>query len=172
MDVYRPQTSGGYRVWRHFAKGTSGCDLRSSATRPAGVWQGAGQQSRAVECVMIIWGFRQRVLQLAMVTFLCGQCSNPSAHALRKAVNKFTLFFIPLFPISTKYFTQCTFCGCTNRITKEQADQVLAQAAPQQQGAPQQYQYPQQPQGQAPQQQYPQQPQPPQASQPQQPYQP
>jgi len=105
---------------------------------------------------MIIWGFRQRVLQLAMVTFLCGQCSNPSAHALRKAVNKFTLFFIPLFPISTKYFTQCTFCGCTNRITKEQADQVLAQSAAQQ-PAPQQY--PPQQQYAPPQQQYPPQPQ-------------
>jgi hypothetical protein len=115
---------------------------------------------------MIIWGFRQRVLQLAMVTFLCGQCSNPSAHALRKAVNKFTLFFIPLFPISTKYFTQCTFCGCTNRITKDQADQVLAQNAPQQQGDPQQQypqqQYPQQPQAQLEQQPHASQPQPPQ----------
>jgi hypothetical protein len=112
---------------------------------------------------MIIWGFRQKVLQLAMVTFLCGQCSNPSAHALRKAVNKFTLFFIPLFPISTKYFTQCTFCGCTNRITKDQADQVLAQNAPQQQGAPQQpypqaQQEPQVPQVQQAQPQPPQQP--------------
>jgi hypothetical protein len=114
---------------------------------------------------MIIWGFRQRILQLAMVTFLCGQCSNPTAHAVRKAVNKFTLFFIPLFPISVKYFTQCTFCGCTNRMSKEQTDQVLAQNTNQQQYPQQQPQYPQQIQ--QPQQQYqaPQQPQAPQGPQ-------
>jgi hypothetical protein len=111
---------------------------------------------------MIIWGFRQKVLQLAMVTFLCGQCSNPTAHALRKAVNKFTLFFIPLFPISVKYFTQCTFCGCTNRMTKEQAEQALAQNGAQSQQPQAQYPQQQYPQQQYPPQQYPQQQYPPQ----------
>ena len=81
---------------------------------------------------MIIFGFRGKVFQLAMVTFVCGNCSNQAAQALRKVVNKFTLFFIPLFPVSTKYFTQCTFCGVENRLTKEQADQVLAMGALQQ----------------------------------------
>lgn len=79
--------------------------------------------------MLLIWGYRTRILQLAMVTFLCGQCRNPSAHALRKRVTKFTLFFIPLFPISVKYFTQCTFCGCTNRITKEDAVRIQEQEA-------------------------------------------
>ncbi|WP_158886484.1 zinc-ribbon domain-containing protein [Amycolatopsis anabasis] len=105
---------------------------------------------------MLIWGYRQKVLHLAMATFLCGTCGNPTAHALRRAVTKFTLFFIPLFPIHSKYFTQCTFCGATNRLTKDQAQQVLATAQPAQdqaahQPAPQQpqphpqYQHPHQP---------------------------
>lgn len=97
---------------------------------------------------MIIWGFRQNVHQLGMATYLCGQCSNPTAHALRKAVSKFTLFFIPLFPINIKYFTQCTFCGSTNRLTKEQAEQVQAQNVGQHQ---QQQPYPQQQYSQPPQ---------------------
>lgn len=93
--------------------------------------------------MLLIWGYRTRVLQLAMVTFLCGRCGNPAAHALRKAVMKFTLFFIPLFPINVKYTTQCTFCGATNRLTKEQALQAEAQGASQQpamQPPPVQYQ--------------------------------
>ena len=96
--------------------------------------------------MLLIWGYRTRVLQLAMVTFLCGRCSNPSAHALRKAVTKFTLFFIPLFPINVKYTTQCTFCGATNKLTKEQALQAEAQGASQQPALqqPQQAQYQQQ----------------------------
>ena len=79
---------------------------------------------------MIIFGTKGYLYQLAILTLVCGQCGNPSAHALRKRITKFTLFFVPLFPISTKYVTQCTFCGAEQKLVKEQADQLLAQAAP------------------------------------------
>jgi hypothetical protein len=81
---------------------------------------------------MIIFGTRSYLYQLAIMTLVCGHCGNPSAHTLKKYVTKFTLFFVPLFPFSTKYLTQCTFCGASQRTTKEQADQLLAQNA----GAP------------------------------------
>jgi hypothetical protein len=71
-----------------------------------------------------------------MITLLCGRCGNPSAHALRKRVVKFTLFFIPLFPISSKYSTQCTFCGAQTQMPKEQAEQLQAQIASQAQPQP------------------------------------
>lgn len=97
--------------------------------------------------MLLIWGWRTKIFQLAMVTFLCGVCGNPAAHAISKAVTKFTLFFIPLFPVGVKYSTQCTFCGAQNRITKEQALQATAQDAVQQppvyQQQPQQFQHPQ-----------------------------
>ncbi|MGW1491656.1 zinc-ribbon domain-containing protein [Streptomyces sp. NPDC002402] len=98
---------------------------------------------------MIIFGSRGYLYQLAILTLVCGHCGNPSAHTLRKYVTKFTLFFIPLFPFSTKFSTQCTFCGMEQRITKEQAEQLQAQAAgvqPQAQG----YGQPQQQPGQHP----------------------
>jgi hypothetical protein len=95
---------------------------------------------------MLIWGWRTRIYVLAMTTFLCGRCGNPASHAVRKAVTKFTLFFIPLFPIGVKYTAQCTFCGIENRIPKEDAVRLQAQEeqgqAAQQQAAPG---YPQQP---------------------------
>ena len=78
---------------------------------------------------MIIFGTRGYLYQLAIMTLLCGHCGNPSAHALRKRVMKFTLFFVPLFPISVKYLTQCTFCGYEQKVTSEQADQLQAQTA-------------------------------------------
>ncbi|MFJ9354325.1 zinc-ribbon domain-containing protein [Streptomyces mirabilis] len=98
---------------------------------------------------MIIFGTRGYLYQLAIMTLVCGRCGNPSAHTLRKRVTKFTLFFVPLFPISSKYATQCTFCGAEQKATKEQAEQLQAQAASahaaQQYGQPQQPQQPQQP---------------------------
>ncbi|MFG2722793.1 zinc-ribbon domain-containing protein [Streptomyces sp. NPDC048416] len=87
---------------------------------------------------MIIFGTRGYLYQLAMLTLVCGNCGNPAAHAVRKYVTKFTLFFVPLFPFSTKFRTQCTFCGLQQQITKEQAEGLLAQpAGPQQYGQPQ-----------------------------------
>ncbi|GAA1432535.1 zinc-ribbon domain-containing protein [Streptomyces thermospinosisporus] len=77
---------------------------------------------------MIIFGTKGYLYQLAILTLVCGQCGNPAAHTLRKRVTKFTLFFVPLFPISTKYTTQCTFCGAEQRVTEEQAAQLQAQA--------------------------------------------
>ncbi|MER0448255.1 zinc-ribbon domain-containing protein [Streptomyces sp. Edi4] len=87
---------------------------------------------------MIIFGTRSYLYQLAMLTLVCGNCGNPAAHAVRKYVTKFTLFFVPLFPFSTKFRTQCTFCGLQQQITKEQAEGLLAQpVAPQSYGQPQ-----------------------------------
>lgn len=78
---------------------------------------------------MIIFGTKGYLYQLAILTLVCGRCGNPAAHALRKRVTKFTLFFVPLFPVSTKYATQCTFCGAEQKVTKEQAEQLQAQDA-------------------------------------------
>ncbi|MGW7463125.1 zinc-ribbon domain-containing protein [Streptomyces xantholiticus] len=78
---------------------------------------------------MIIFGTKGYIYQLAILTLVCGHCGNPSAHTLRKRVTKFTLFFVPLFPFSTKYATQCTFCGAEQQITPAQAEQLQLQAA-------------------------------------------
>ncbi|MEU3602983.1 zinc-ribbon domain-containing protein [Streptomyces sp. NPDC006798] len=78
---------------------------------------------------MIIFGTKGYLYQLAIVTLVCGQCGNPAAHTLRKRVSKFTLFFVPLFPFSTKYGTQCTFCGAESQLNQQQAEALQAQAA-------------------------------------------
>lgn len=99
---------------------------------------------------MIIFGTKGYLYQLAILTLVCPRCGNPSAHALRKRVTKFTLFFVPLFPVSTKYSTQCTFCGAESKLSQEQAEQLQAQDAGgpgggQPYGQPQQHQQPYRP---------------------------
>ncbi|MEJ1198071.1 MULTISPECIES: zinc-ribbon domain-containing protein [unclassified Streptomyces] len=93
---------------------------------------------------MIIFGTKGYLYQLAILTLVCGQCGNPSAHTLRKRVTKFTLFFVPLFPFSTKYLTQCTFCGAEQQVSKEQAEQLQTQAVSGQGGPGQAHGQPQQ----------------------------
>ncbi|MFJ6760808.1 MULTISPECIES: zinc-ribbon domain-containing protein [unclassified Streptomyces] len=81
---------------------------------------------------MIIFGTAGYLYQLAILMLTCRHCGTPAAHTVRKYVTKFTLFFVPLFPISTKFATQCTFCGMEQEVPKEWAEQSQAQAA----GAP------------------------------------
>nr|WP_206441327.1 zinc-ribbon domain-containing protein [Streptomyces boncukensis] len=63
-----------------------------------------------------------------MLNLLCAFCGNPAAHALRKKVTKFSLFFIPLFPVTpAKHTLQCTFCGGMSEVSKENAEAWTAQ---------------------------------------------
>ncbi|MET9959567.1 zinc-ribbon domain-containing protein [Streptomyces sp. NPDC006326] len=78
---------------------------------------------------MIIFGTAGYLYQLAVLMLTCRHCGNPAAHAVRKYVTKFTLFFVPLFPISTRFVTQCTFCGIEQEVPQEWAEQSQAQTA-------------------------------------------
>jgi zinc ribbon protein len=89
---------------------------------------GDSDTNAAKAALLIVYGYRRFFRQLAMVMLVCQSCGNPAAHALRKLVTWFTLFFIPLFPCApTRYSIQCTFCGMQNRLSKQQALQLTAQ---------------------------------------------
>lgn len=77
---------------------------------------------------MLIWGWQRRVHTLAMITLVCVNCGNPAAHALRKLVTKFTLFFIPLFPLSTKHYLECTWCGISSNVPAQHINDLLGRA--------------------------------------------
>lgn len=75
---------------------------------------------------MLIFGTREKITRLLTTVLDCGHCGNHGAHALDKVVNRFTLFFIPVFPFSTKYVLVCAFCGIAQKLSKEQAQQLQA----------------------------------------------
>ncbi|MER5727130.1 zinc-ribbon domain-containing protein [Streptomyces sp. NPDC002138] len=108
---------------------------------------------------MIIFGTKLYVYQLAILTLTCRHCGNVAAHMLTKHVSKFTLFFVPLFPFSKTYATQCTFCGMEQVVPQQWAEESQAQAAAAAAAAPGEaphygaYGQPQQPQPQHPYQQ-------------------
>jgi len=77
---------------------------------------------------MFIWGWRTASTMLATVMFMCQRNGQPAAHHVYKRVTKFTLFFIPLFPINTKYVVECTLCGESRQVSKEDATQIAAGA--------------------------------------------
>jgi zinc-ribbon family len=79
--------------------------------------------------MIILFGFRRRATRLATIFVMCAYCHTPAAHALTRTRRYFTLFFIPVIPLGTKYITTCTMCGHGTQITKEGADQYLAAVA-------------------------------------------
>jgi hypothetical protein len=76
--------------------------------------------------MIILFGFRRRAARLATIFVMCGSCRTPAAHALTRTRRYFTLFFVPVIPLGSKYFTTCTMCGHGTQITKEGADHYLA----------------------------------------------
>jgi zinc-ribbon family len=83
--------------------------------------------------MFIIFGTRRMRRQLGIVLMMCPRCQRPCAHAIVRLQSWFTLFFIPLIPMGTKYFTACSLCGGATRTDKAHAE-TLQHAAAQQQG--------------------------------------
>jgi zinc-ribbon family len=79
--------------------------------------------------MIILFGFRRKAARLATIFVMCGACRTPAAHALTRTRRYFTLFFVPVIPLGSKYFTTCTMCGHGTQITKEGADHYLASLA-------------------------------------------
>jgi hypothetical protein len=78
--------------------------------------------------MLLIFGTRLSQSIINMVTFVCGYCHVQAPQNVIKRTNRFTLFFVPLFTVSTKYVNQCTNCGGLTALTSEQAQHSLAWA--------------------------------------------
>ena len=79
---------------------------------------------------MLIIGFGVTEALLSTLVFTCEVCGNHAAHQLTKQSRRFSLFFIPLFSVGTKYFDTCTACGRIIEVSREQAEAAARQVGP------------------------------------------
>lgn len=79
---------------------------------------------------MLIFGLGVSQVLLATLVYLCETCGNNAAHHLVKRVRKFSLFFIPLFSVGTRYVDTCTACGRDIEVSREHAETAASQAGP------------------------------------------
>lgn len=75
---------------------------------------------------MLIYGWKSYAQVLAVLRLACGRCGNASEHVLRKITTKFTLFFIPLFPINKKHMLFCSACELEQKLPGAQAQELMA----------------------------------------------
>ena len=72
--------------------------------------------------MLIIFGLTGRSHLVRTISTVCERCGNRGAHHLTKYVRKFSVFFIPLIPLGTRYDDTCTVCGRVRPITRQQAE--------------------------------------------------
>ncbi|MGH8922101.1 MAG: DUF2510 domain-containing protein [Actinomycetes bacterium] len=77
--------------------------------------------------MLIIWGFKNSVTTMAMLTLACRN-GHTAAHRLVRTTRRFTLFFIPLFSVRHRWFTICAQCGLDVAWQKEDAEAAAAHA--------------------------------------------
>jgi zinc-ribbon family len=78
--------------------------------------------------MFLIFGIKRMNRRLATVLALCGQCHTPAAQVVVRLSTWFSLFFIPLIPLGSKYVSTCTLCGTSVKIDKAQAEHMIAAA--------------------------------------------
>jgi transcription elongation factor Elf1 len=79
---------------------------------------------------MIIWGLRSRSKSLGQRTLNCPNCHRDAMTAAVQSRRWFTLFFIPLFPISAKKtIARCGLCGFQYEVSSDQAEALFGAAA-------------------------------------------
>ncbi|GIM92450.1 zinc-ribbon domain-containing protein [Paractinoplanes toevensis] len=60
----------------------------------------------------LLFGLRTREGLVSATTMVCEVCGVAAAQSLIKRSTKFTLFFIPLFPVRpSSYYLGCAHCG-------------------------------------------------------------
>ena len=75
---------------------------------------------------MIIFGWGRQTIKQIGVAFknLCNHCHNEDYWILTRIMTWFTLFFIPVFPYSIKYFLSCPICKYGLVLGQKQIDQI------------------------------------------------
>jgi hypothetical protein len=80
-----------------------------------------------VNVVFILFGFRTSHRRLGVRTMACDVCGFTAAQGLVKRSTKFTLFFIPLFPVKRpSYLRECTHCGATRPLHENQVTSLMS----------------------------------------------
>lgn len=78
--------------------------------------------------MFLIFGVKHLKRRLVTTFALCGRCGTPAAQVLTRLGTWFSLFFVPVIPLGTKYVLTCTFCGESTKLEKLQATQMVAAA--------------------------------------------
>ncbi|MFV0393344.1 MAG: zinc-ribbon domain-containing protein [Coprobacillaceae bacterium] len=75
--------------------------------------------------MFIVWGTRryQKDIGKSFISKECDNCHNEVTLIIKMIQTKFTIFWIPLFTTSTKYYLVCPICNQGMEISKQEAEE-------------------------------------------------
>lgn len=81
----------------------------------------------------VVWGWRRTVRRLGVVMTACRTCGQ-GVHSVYREVTKFSLFWVPLFPIRVRYSLLCASCAqavgaSPYPIARSDAERLVATAS-------------------------------------------
>ncbi len=79
--------------------------------------------------MFLLFGLSPKEQLLVSVAFVCHFCGRNAPQHVIKRSNRFSLFFIPLFSVATRYFNECSNCGGVTQLTRDQATHAQDWAA-------------------------------------------
>ena len=79
--------------------------------------------------MLLIFGSRAYETLIVLVSFVCPHCGVDAQQSVTKVAQRFTLFFVPLFAFSTKYFVECSHCHVSTSLTQQEANHAVDWAA-------------------------------------------
>lgn len=77
--------------------------------------------------MLIVWGSKAflKLMGRTQQRVTCGNCSNENWFEITRITKWFTIFFIPVFPFSFKYFVGCPICDHGKYISKVEANELI-----------------------------------------------
>ena len=79
--------------------------------------------------MFIVWGTRNTNKTLGSLAPIweCQHCHNASHYTVFARKQWFTLFWIPVIPLSSEYFVTCPICNYGRKVQKQEAMNMLEQ---------------------------------------------
>jgi len=71
--------------------------------------------------MFILFGTRgmNKEMGATKISYHCNNCNNDNFFKVTRLRRYFTLFFIPIFPVSSKYFVHCPICDRGAEVKKK-----------------------------------------------------
>ena len=66
-----------------------------------------------------------KTMQYTPTLYRCMHCNNVNKFSIDRSRLWFTLFFIPIIPLNTKYFMDCPICAWGDRLSKKDARTLI-----------------------------------------------
>ena len=76
--------------------------------------------------MLVIFGLSRKERAAGLVALVCAVCGHPGPQPLVRRRTRFTVFFVPVLPLGSRWETRCPVCGTTHRLSAGEARRLQA----------------------------------------------